>query len=1234
MADFIPNPPELNGSEDLSALIYLDMPNVMTNLEHRFLKMAKKEIYTCVSTILLAVNPYEWLTYLTTQDMIDTYKRAQDTGDLLKTPHPYAVSSRAYVRMVTREKPQSLLCCGISGAGKSECAKQLIRYLAKTSPMGEGMVHDDPDFIVNQIVQASIILEAWGNAKTTLNNNSSRFGKFVKLMYKEGAILGSWMETYLLEKSRVIMQGPAERNYHIFYFMFKGVPRATIDGMSLTKPMDYWYLKQGGNTEVDGIDDKECFDELMESLKLFRFSDGDLGEIWKLTAGIVHLGQCSMKEDDSGNSMVDPSRKMNLDMASELWGLASSALSERLTTASMEVMKKTIVKKVAPSKFNDNRDAISKALFENSFLFVVERINGELFHVGDGNVKKIMFIGILDIFGFENFITNSIEQFCINFTNEKIQGFFNYNIIASEQEEYIKESVLWKPMDVPDNSDFVAMIEDKKGGMFALLDSACKAPKPSSEQFVKEFFKKQGSMKKYLEKTKQPKGMKKKKKKKQGKKGGGDWCGFKIHHFCDDVIYTANLFLDKNMDAIHPDSAKMFKKSKFPMVQMIGAGTHHKKKKKKKKKQSVVTFFKSQLVNLMSTLEVTEPYFCRAMKPNWNKSSKEWDNVLVEDQLRSGGLIEALRVLKLGYPTRVPYKSIWDKFHGKIQHPLVNNLDQMGFAQAILMAFKVDESTFCLGLTKVFFKPAKAAVLETIMSSAGKPLSSEQSDLITQFVKKKRMMQMIGAAKIFLKCSLRIRFKRARENLATYGRVLGMVARTLIRHADYAKNILKIKAAQCIQAFFRGKSVYTEGKPMINEKKEASQKIFHMWRRYEERTKLMQWLVENCDAAKRRAEELRSMSPEERKQREETRKAERAAAAAIAAEQAAAAAANKAAGQADAEAAAAAAREAAMASQNDNAVSMEDADKIARQAQAERAQALRMAAEKAQRDKENSELWKLLHPQSSGEEEDYEDETGEHHVRHVQDFKKEARSGHMFTVYHLRKNRTPHERYVKVEFNADGEPQDISWGCGEARKLDWSEVKFVVTGICTKTMQVWKDTADANHCFSVVGANHTLDLQASNDHDMEVWVNGLTKMLGQTEDDRYKAQTAYDPNQEQVDDLDQTRSQTASQLQTQRALFTMNTKTCFKEINFEGIYGVIAQTTQDEFLSDVFYQKCLASGTPWRAWDIWIRTEIVKFLVDNGLVDPTVAEAHEDEIKAGREPRSTEPPPLQDCLIA
>jgi len=1234
MTDQPSNPPELNGSEDLSTLVYLEMPNVMFNMMWRFLKMPKKEIYTCVSCILLAMNPYEWLLYLVAQDMIDKYKKAQDTGDLLKTPNPYAVSSRAYVRMVARKKPQSLLCCGISGAGKSECAKQLIRYLAKTSPMGEGMVTDDPEFIVNQIVQASVILEAWGNAKTTLNNNSSRFGKFVKLMYKDGKILGSWMETYLLEKSRVIAQGPAERNYHIFYFIFKGLDAGSLEHMSMSKPSDFWYLKQGGCTEVDGIDDAKEFKDLMESLKLFRFSDDDLKSIWALTAGILHLGQCSGKEDDEGNAQVDEKNKINLDLAADLWGVASDKLNDRLTTASMEVMKKTIIKKVSISKYADNRDAISKALFENSFLFVVERINGELFHLGTGDVKKIMFIGVLDIFGFENFVTNSIEQFCINFTNEKIQGYFNYNIISSEQEEYIKESVLWKPMKVPDNSDFIAMIEHKKKGMFALLDSACKAPKPAPENFVKEFFKNQGKMKQYLAKAKGPKKVKGQKKKKP-KKGEARWCGYLIHHFCDDVIYTANLFLIKNMDAIHPDTAKLFKKSKLPMVQMIGAGTHHKKKKKKKKAKSVCGFFSSQLINLMTTLNITEPYFCRAMKPNWNKSKVEWADDLVEDQLRSGGLIEALRVLKLGYPTRVPYAKIWDKFHGKIKNPLVNNLGQMGFAQAVLMAFGVDDTTYELGLTKIFFKPAKAAVLDTIMASADKPMSDEQNAMIMKFVQQKRTKQMIGVCKVFLKLSLRIRFKRARENMAKWGRVLGMVSRTVVRHADYAKNAMKIKAAQTIQSFARAKQANKEMGPLIQEKKTASECIFHMWRRYEERTKLLQWLTENCGAAKARAEELKNMSPEERAEREEKRKAERSARAAEMAAAAAAADSAKNAAAADADAAAAAARDAASAQQSSANVSLEDADKIHRQKEAEKAEALRLAQEKAKRDKENSELWKLLHPEGSDEEEEYEDEeTGEKHVRKVVDFKKEAGHGHMFTVYHGRKNRSPHERFVKMDFK-DGEPQSISWGSGD-RSIAFADIKFVIKGIKTNTMNVWKDDADDAHVFSVVSNAKTLDCQASDDHSRDIWADGITKMLGQSEDDRKAAQDAYDPNAAEIADVEKPREKTASQLVTQRNLFNMIIKTTFREINHEGLYGFLGDPVQGEFKDDKFYAKAGASGVVWRDWETWVRAEVCKYLVDNNLAPAEVVTAHEAEVAAARAsgaaPVSAEP--KDDCLIA
>lgn len=1114
--EFPKNPPELNGVEDLSLLVYLEMPNVLFNIEFRFLKMAKKEIYCCVSCILLAVNPYEWLTYLTTQDMIDIYKAAQDTGDLKKTPHPFAVASRAYVRMVTRNKPQSLLCCGISGAGKSECAKQLIRYLAKTSPndMDTG---GDPDFIVNQIVQASIILEAWGNAKTTLNNNSSRFGKFVKIMFKSGAIIGSYMETYLLEKSRVIMQGPQERNYHIFYFVFKGVTKDKLAGMELTKPEKHWYLKQGGCVEVAGLNDQEGFEECMESLKLFRFNTTDLDALWELKAGILHLGDCGFKENDGGNAEV--SDMVSCGKASKLWGVEVKDLKARLETASMDVMGKTIIKNIAPSKYNDNRDAVSKALFENSFLFVVERINAELFHIG-GNVAKIMFIGVLDIFGFENFITNSLEQFCINFTNEKIQGFFNFNIIQTEQEEYIKESVLWKPMKVPDNSDFVKMIEDKKKGKFALLDSACKAPKPSPENFYKEFFKNQGKMTKYLEKAKGPKSAGKKKKKKKSGKGARGGPFFTIHHFCDDVIYDASLYLDKNMDAIHPDSAKLFAKSSKPIVQMIGGGTHHKKKKKAGKKKSVTAFFSNQLIKLVKTLTVTEPYFCRAMKPNWNKSSKEFDPVLVTDQLRSGGLIEALRVLKLGYPTRVPYQKIWDSFHGKIQNPLVNNLNKMGFAEVVLAAFAVDTSFYELGLTKIFFKPAKAAVLDKIMDCAGKPLSQEQNTLIEEFVKAKRMKQLIGCAKVYLKLSFRVRARQAQKTVEVIGRTFGYIGIAMEVHMDIAVKQYEEAHAAELSA--------------LKAQSEAADK----------------------EAAAAESAKLE----EERLARIENEKADRAKA-------------------------------------------------------AERAEKLRLAQEKAKRDKENSELWKLLHPVDSDEEE-YEDEEGHKQVRKKVDFKPESMHGHLFTIYSANKTKAPHDRFVKVDW-ANDKPINISWGSGD-RQLDWSTIKFVIKGIKTPATELWKESiTHPDNVFSLIASDgRTLDMMAEDNDTCDLWVNGILKEIDLKEEDRAGMQESYVPLETKEDGPSVDR--TASQEETRVKLVQMHALTAFKDFERVGVYNPVcyADVVKDEFKkawADGFVKD---SKIHWRHWEWEVRQAIIQYCIKESILDEDIVDTAEEAKQA------------------
>merc|ERR1719233_2869994 len=672
-------------------------------------------------------------------------------------------------------------------------------------------------------------------------------------------------------------------------------------------------------------------------------------------------------------------------------------------------------------------------------------------------------------------------------------------------------------MDVPDNRDFIAMIEQKKIGMFAILDSACTGPQPTAEVFYDEFFKKHGKMKKYLKRAQGPKsdGKTKRRKSRAKRTDGGPW--FLIHHFCDDVIYDTIYFLEKNMDAIHPDSAKMFANSTKSICQMIGGGTHQKKKKKRKKKKSVTGFFSGQLVNLIKTLEVTEPYFCRAMKPNWNKSATEWDDVLVEEQLRSGGLVEALRVLKLGYPTRVPYKKIWDTFHGKIQNPLVDNLDMMGFSEVVLAAFDVDKSWYELGLTKIFFRPAKAACLETILANAGRPLSKSQNKKIETFVKEKRMKQLIGTLKVYLKLAFRIRAREAQKTISTIGRVLGYMGMGLLAHLKIADDqyreahAAELAAAEALQAA---------------ADKEAAE----------------------AEAAK--LEEERLM--------------------------------------------------------------MIEREKAERKKKADRAEALRLAKEQAQREKENSELWKLMHPVDSTEEE-YEDEkTGERHVRKKVDFKHESRNGHLFTVYTANKSRVPHDRFVKCDWNGD-KVLNISWGSGN-RQMEIGTIKFVIKGVLTPGMKSWEDKVDEAHAFSVVCEDgRTLDLLASDDLSRDLWADGLTKQLGQTEEERAALQASYVPI-EIKEDIGPVVPMTASQEETRQKLVEMYVMLTFKDFKREGVYNPVsyANIVTDEF--DRNWCAGFIAGTecPWRHWEWAVRRAIVDYCVKEGILEEDIVETVED----------------------
>jgi len=467
-----------------------------------------------------------------------------------------------------------------------------------------------------------------------------------------------------------------------------------------------------------------------------------------------------------------------------LWGLKADDLEKRLTTKSLKVGRNNIVQKIQFNEAVSNRNSIAKGIYEQIFLWLVKRINAELLVEDDENENEDenkendeYFIGILDVFGFENFYFNSLEQFCINYTNEKLQQYFNHHIIASEQEEYLKETIVWTPLEVPDNGKYIELVEDGKNGFFKLLDAQCIGPsKDDTTAFLQLLFRRHAKNE-CIALAKKAGGGKwrGKKPKRSSSRGQAKFEGFTISHFADIVTYDVSKFLVKNLESVHSDTAKMIKKSEEPMfIKINGVDVSRKESRKRPRKKSVSAVFYGGIRRLMKSLKATEPYFVRCINPNKQKSKDVWTEKIVEHQLRCGGLLEALKVLKLGYPTRVPYDLLYEKYHSACSNPLIKNMKARGFSTSLLIAFDVDENDYELGLTKIFFKPAKAAILDIIMAKAGEPLTKEQNDKITAYILRKRCRQILGTVKLFTAFRKIVRMKRAQKQWREKGRIVSV----------------------------------------------------------------------------------------------------------------------------------------------------------------------------------------------------------------------------------------------------------------------------------------------------------------------------------------------------------------------------------------------------------------------------------------------------------------------------
>ncbi|KAK8980870.1 hypothetical protein V6N11_048000 [Hibiscus sabdariffa] len=666
------------GVDDMTKLSYLHEPGVLKNLSTRY---ELNEIYTYTGNILIAINPFQKLTHIYGSHMMQQYKGAP-FGEL--SPHVFAVADVAYRAMVNESKSNSILVSGESGAGKTETTKMLMRYLAYLG----GRVATEGRTVEQQVLESNPVLEAFGNAKTVRNNNSSRFGKFVEIQFdKHGRISGAAIRTYLLERSRVCQVSDPERNYHCFYLLC-AAPHEEVERYKLGSPQNYHYLNQSKCVELVGVSDAQEYLETRRAMDIVGISGKDQEAIFRVVAAILHLGNIVFTKGKDADSSVpkDDQAKFHLQTTAELLMCDAKALEDALVKRVMVTPEEVIKKSLDPQSATINRDGLAKTVYSRLFDWLVDKINNS---IGQDPNSKFL-IGVLDIYGFESFKQNSFEQFCINFTNEKLQQHFNQHVFKMEQEEYTKEKINWSYIEFVDNQDVLDLIEKKPGGVIALLDEACMFPKSTHETFANKLYQTFKTHKRFI----------------KPKLSRTD---FTIAHYAGDVQYQSDQFLDKNKDYVIPEHQDLLSASKCSFVAGLFPPLPE-ETSKSSKFSSIGSRFKLQLQSLMDTLNSTEPHYIRCVKPNNKLKPAIFENANVMQQLRCGGVLEAIRISMAGYPTRRAFFEFINRFGILFPEALEGNYDEKVACQKILD--KTGLQGYQIGLTKVFLRAGQMAELD------------------------------------------------------------------------------------------------------------------------------------------------------------------------------------------------------------------------------------------------------------------------------------------------------------------------------------------------------------------------------------------------------------------------------------------------------------------------------------------------------------------------------------------
>uniref|UniRef100_A0A3P9JF71 Myosin, heavy chain b n=1 Tax=Oryzias latipes TaxID=8090 RepID=A0A3P9JF71_ORYLA len=729
------NPPKFDKIEDMAMMTHLNEPAVLYNLKERF---ASWMIYTYSGLFCVVVNPYKWLPVYDAQ-VVNAYRGKKR---IEAPPHIFSISDNAYQFMLTGKIAVSYILSGESGAGKTVNTKRVIQYFATIAVAGgkkaEGSSGKMQGSLEDQIIAANPLLEAYGNAKTVRNDNSSRFGKFIRIHFgSTGKLASADIETYLLEKSRVTFQLSAERSYHIFYQLMTGHKPELLEALLITtNPYDYPMISQGEIT-VKSINDVEEFIATDTAIDILGFSAEEKMGIYKLTGAVMHHGNMKFKQKQR-EEQAEPDGTEVADKIAYLMGLNSADMLKALCYPRVKVGNEMVTKGQTVPQVNNAVSALCKSVYEKMFLWMVIRINEML----DTKQPRQFFIGVLDIAGFEIFDYNSLEQLCINFTNEKLQQFFNHHMFVLEQEEYKKEGIEWEFIDF--GMDLAACIEliEKPMGIFSILEEECMFPKATDTSFKNKLHDQHLGKTKAFEKPKPAKGKAE--------------AHFALVHYAGTVDYNITGWLDKNKDPLNDSVVQLYQKSSNKLLcylyaahagaeEASGGAKKGGGKKKGGSFQTVSALFRENLGKLMTNLRSTHPHFVRCLIPNESKTPGLMENFLVIHQLRCNGVLEGIRICRKGFPSRILYGDFKQRY--KVLNASVipegQFIDNKKASEKLLGSIDVDHSQYKFGHTKVFFKAGLLGTLEEMRDEKLAELVTMTQALCRGFLMRKEFVKMM-----------------------------------------------------------------------------------------------------------------------------------------------------------------------------------------------------------------------------------------------------------------------------------------------------------------------------------------------------------------------------------------------------------------------------------------------------------------------------------------------------------